>query len=357
MSLRIAIHSDLREHGDQAQVYRENLELFTLADQLGFDSAWVRSYHFRKKVAGFSFPGGLPSPFPFLAAVAARTSGIRLGTGVVPLPLENPIRVAEDAAVLDALSSGRFELGVSNGGQPLIAQALGVDLALDRETRKSDYLRSLELVANALDGNPLNGTDQRINPFSPGLSNRIWESALTELTGTESALRGNGVLIGTTQTVPAEITAAAYHSALKPGAVPRVGLVVHLHVNRSREAALAALEEDLESVYAWGRDWLPLASTLEEKAAAINVHYGTPAQIAESLLSFPAIVFATELQISVAYGSNSHDQRVDAVHAVVEDIAPRLGWSPAGSVPSSIRASSISASSINASSINEGVLL
>ncbi|WP_375388131.1 LLM class flavin-dependent oxidoreductase [uncultured Amnibacterium sp.] len=331
MSVRIGIHSDLREHGDQAQVYRDGVELFTLADRLGFDSAWVRSYHFRRKATGFSFPGGIPTPFPFLAAVAARTSRIRLGTGVVPLPLENPVRVAEDAAVLDALSSGRFELGVSNGGQPVIADALGVRLEGDRAAKKADHLHRLQLLERALDGHPLGATDQRINPPAPGLTSRIWEAALTEQTGADAALRGHGVLVGTTQTVPAEITAAAYHAALPAGTTPRVGIVVHLHVARSKEAALEALAPDLAAVYDWGRDWLPAATTVAEQAAGVNVHYGTPEQIGASLLDFPAYPLATELQISVAYGTSSHAQRVDAVHAVVESIAPALGWAPAAS--------------------------
>jgi alkanesulfonate monooxygenase SsuD/methylene tetrahydromethanopterin reductase-like flavin-dependent oxidoreductase (luciferase family) len=79
--LRVAVHSDLRAHGDQAAVYRETLDLFGYAEELGFDTAWVRSYKFRRRggAPGFSFPGGLPSPFPFLGALAARTSRIRLG--------------------------------------------------------------------------------------------------------------------------------------------------------------------------------------------------------------------------------------------------------------------------------------
>jgi alkanesulfonate monooxygenase SsuD/methylene tetrahydromethanopterin reductase-like flavin-dependent oxidoreductase (luciferase family) len=324
--LRIAVHSDLREHGEQAQVYRDTLDLFVRAEELGFDSAWVRSYHFRRRAAGFSFPGGLPSPFPFLAALAARTNTIRLGTGVVPLPLENPVRVAEDAALLDALSSGRFELGVSNGGSPVIADALGVSVDADRAAKKADYLRRLGTVVAALDGGDLNGTDQRINPPACGLSGRIWESALTELTGRESALRGNGVLIGTTQTVPAEVTAAAYHSALPSGTQPRVGLVVHVHLGRDRESALAELADDVETVYEWGAEWLPHAETVEQKAAAINVHYGTADDIAESIAAFPAFSAATELQFQVAYGTTRSEQRFDAIEAVATQIAPRLGW-------------------------------
>jgi alkanesulfonate monooxygenase SsuD/methylene tetrahydromethanopterin reductase-like flavin-dependent oxidoreductase (luciferase family) len=328
--LRIAIHSDLRERGEQAAVYRETLDLFTRAEELGFDGAWVRSYKFRRTsgTPGFSFPGGLPSPFPFLGALAARTARIRLGTAVVPLPLENVVRVAEDAAVLDALSAGRLELGVSNGGQPPIAAALGIDLGQDPASKKARYLRSLGTLVSILDGRPVNGTDQELNPPAPGLSARIWESALTRQTGQDSAVRGNGVLIGTTQTVPAEVTAAAYHASLPDGAVPRVGLVVHVHPAADRRSGLAALEADLETVYAWGRDWLPPARALAEKAAAINVHYGTPEQIAESIRAFPAFRYTTELQFSVAYGTTSYGQRLAAVEAVAAEIAPALGWKP-----------------------------
>jgi alkanesulfonate monooxygenase SsuD/methylene tetrahydromethanopterin reductase-like flavin-dependent oxidoreductase (luciferase family) len=330
--LRVAIHSDLREHGEQAAVYRQTLDLFTRAEELGFDTAWVRSYKFRRAsgTPGFSFPGGLPSPFPFLGALASRTSRIRLGTAVVPLPLENVVRVAEDAAVLDAISAGRLELGVSNGGRPQIAAALGIDLEEDRARKKAAYLRSLGALTSVLDGNPVNGTDQELNPPAPGLSGRIWESALTEQTGHDSAVRGNGVLIGTTQTVPAEVTAAAYHAGLPADAEPRVGLIVHVHPAADRRAGLAELADDVATVYEWGKDWLPAAATLEEKAAAINVHYGTPAQIAESIGEFPALPFATELQFSVAYGTTSHGQRLAALESVAEQIAPQLGWKPEG---------------------------
>jgi len=329
--LRIGIHSDLREHGPQADIYREMLGHFARAEKLGFDSAWVRSYHFRRasQTQGFSFPGGLPSPFTFLGAVAARTSRIRLGTGVVPLPLENVVRVAEDAAVLNAISGDRLELGVSNGGQPPIAAALGVDLGPNRDAKKAAYLHTLGTLTAVLDGEPVNGTDQELNPPAPGLSGRIWESALTEQTGHDSAARGHGVLIGSTQTVPAEVTAAAYHASLPAGQPPRVGLVVNIHPARDRRTALAELADDIVTVYAWGKDWLPAAGTLEEKAAAINVHYGTPAQIAASIAAFPAFPLVTELQFAVAYGSRSRAQRRDAVETIAEEIAPRLGWAPA----------------------------
>lgn len=87
------------------RVFWETMEQIELADRLGFDSVWAVEHHFLNE---FSY---CSAPEVFLACVSQRTRRIRLGHGVVVLPFNHPVRVAERIAVLDIMSNGRVEFG------------------------------------------------------------------------------------------------------------------------------------------------------------------------------------------------------------------------------------------------------
>jgi len=107
--------------GSPPQLYAKWLEQVEVAEELGFHCVWFTEHHFE------AFGGMLPNPQLFMAAAAQRTQRIRLGTAVTVLPLHNPLRIAEDMAMLDALSNGRIEVGVGRGMEWLNYSAFGAD--------------------------------------------------------------------------------------------------------------------------------------------------------------------------------------------------------------------------------------
>jgi probable F420-dependent oxidoreductase len=122
--------------------YHDILELSRLAETLGFDSVWVSEHH----GAG---DGYLPSLLPTLAALAAATDRVLLGTGVVLAPFHHPLRLAEDAAVVDQLSGGRLILGLGLGWRDEEFRMFDVPIR-ERVRRASE---TVEILRQAWTGN------------------------------------------------------------------------------------------------------------------------------------------------------------------------------------------------------------
>ncbi|HEV8678490.1 MAG TPA: LLM class flavin-dependent oxidoreductase [Stellaceae bacterium] len=109
------------------QRYKDIIGQIELGDRLGFDTVWLGELHFSR---GFSI---LADPLMVLAAAAQRTSRIRLGTAVTLLPMHNPVKIAEEAAIVDILSDGRLELGCGRGTAPLHYAGYGIPQEESRE--------------------------------------------------------------------------------------------------------------------------------------------------------------------------------------------------------------------------------
>lgn len=123
--MRVGIYADLRNPPAWATPWPEHyaywLELATEADRLGADSLWLSEHHFFDD-------GYLPQPLTFAAAVAARTTRVRIGTAVLLAGLRRGVQLAEESAIVDILSNGRLDLGVGVGYRPAEYEAYGADI-------------------------------------------------------------------------------------------------------------------------------------------------------------------------------------------------------------------------------------
>ncbi len=102
------------------------------AEENGYDTVWIAEHHFSNTY------GILPDPFSYLSYLAAKTSSVKLGAAVMVVPLHHPLRIVENAAFVDILSEGRFQLGLGSGYRPYEFEGLGVDYDGRREMMQEE---------------------------------------------------------------------------------------------------------------------------------------------------------------------------------------------------------------------------
>ena len=189
--------SRVRTAGD---ALRDHVQLAVAAEAAGLDGAWLRVHHFDQS---------LGAPFPLLSAMAARTSTIDVGTGVVDLRYENPLYLAEEAGATDLISAGRLQLGISRGSPEPAADgqaAFGYHLAEGADWGQATRDRA-EAFRRAIAGAPVahskgalargSGPDLTVQPLSEGLPERIWWGAGTHATGLWAGDEGYNLLSST----------------------------------------------------------------------------------------------------------------------------------------------------------------
>lgn len=332
MRLGFLTHSE--GAGDPHRIYQETLELFVAADQLGFDVGWLAEHHF-KTVAG-----RLPSLFPMLAAAAARTHRIRLGASVILLPFTHPLRVAEDAAVVDTLSDGRLELGVGSGGDPLEFEAYGVDLG-QRHPLTTEAFATLQ---RALRGEALGERGQSLQPPAPTLVDRLWQSALSVGGAHYVAAQRAGLLLARSawahelatdlnQLPVAQSFQANWPDTATP---PRIALSRGIYPAADKRTALAELRDGvgafIDKLVKQGQ--LPAGLSLEAYCGRLHIAYGHPDEIIEFLAADRVLPFATDLILQFNPATPPLDRAIQMFEQIATQIAPALGWQPQQSLTS-----------------------
>jgi alkanesulfonate monooxygenase SsuD/methylene tetrahydromethanopterin reductase-like flavin-dependent oxidoreductase (luciferase family) len=135
MKLAIWSTTTPRENSSHPEMFRRQLEEVELADRIGIDQIWFFEHHLLPT-------GPVPSPNLLIAAAARTTNRVRFASMVNILPFRHPLLVAEEAAMLDNLTNGRFDMGLGRGLRPPEFEAFGVDQQQSREM----FLESFDLI-------------------------------------------------------------------------------------------------------------------------------------------------------------------------------------------------------------------
>lgn len=324
---RLGFFTRLLDDAAPKERYRLATEQIRHAERLGFDSAWIAQHHFHEH------EGGLPSPLVFLAHAAAHTERIRLGTAIITLPMEDPLRVAEDAAVLDLLADGRLEVGFGSGGTPTSFLPFG----LTSERRGEVFAEHLHLIQSAWRGDSLAHPDNHLYPPAPQLAERIWIATFSAEGAIRAGQAGHGLMLSRTQPRPVgqpqlpldaiqNPIIDAYLSALPPGVAPRILASRTAFVADSRQYALQVAEPGLRRQAAAHRaaGHQLIGDTVTDYLSQLDAHVGDVEQVKASLAQDSVLARVTDISFQVHSVEPSHRDTLRSIELIAQHIAPQL---------------------------------
>ncbi|GJE43618.1 LLM class flavin-dependent oxidoreductase [Methylobacterium soli] len=320
--------SETRSAGD---TLLQSIDLAVAAEELGADGAYFRVHHFAQQLA---------SPFPLLAAVAARTKRIEIGTGVIDMRYENPFYMVEDAGSADLISGGRLQLGISRGSpEQVIDGWRHFGYAPPEGESDADMgRRHAEVFLDLLKGKGFAQPNPRpmfpnppgllrLEPHSEGLRDRIWWGSASDATAVWAAQQGMNLQ---SSTLKADETGEPFH--IQQANQIRRYRQAWKAANHTREPRVSvsrsifALMSDLDRAYFGRGNSSDQVGIIDNMRAVFGRSYAAePERLIEALKADEAIAEADTLlltvpnQLGVAY--NAH-----VIEAVLKHIAPALGW-------------------------------
>ena len=322
--------------GSRVRTAREALlqaiDLAVAAEEVGVDGAFFRVHHFAEQQA---------SPFPLLAAIAARTSRIELGTGVIDMRYENPLYMAEEAAAVDLISGGRLQLGISRGSPESVLagyEAFGYRPA-QGESDADLARRHTERFRNAISGaglarpNPVFGGNAEpvpIQPRSATLPERIWWGAGSRATARWAGEQGMNLMSSTLLTEDTGVPFDQLQAEQIAGFREAWAAAGHEHTPRvSVSRSIIPLADDESRHYfglraqAGARDQV---GYLDGGLARFGRSYiGEPGQLVQELARDAAVAAADTLLVTVP-NQLGVDFNVRLLEAIFRELRPALGW-------------------------------
>ena len=336
--------------GRDQDVVRNEARLAELAEPLGYDKLWCVEHHFTDYAA-------CPDNLQFLSYVAARTQRIKLATGAVIVPWNDPLRAAEKIVLLDHLSGGRAVLGLGRGLARIEYSGFGIDMGESRER----FDEAARMIIEALDKGFIEGggpyypqarTEIRPRPLA-GFRDRFYCVGMSPDSVEQAAQLGARLMVFSQQTWEsfAEGSLTAYRETYRnqhqsPPPPPLTGDLMFCHADPERAEALAMehmpnyfltiikhyeiMSEHFK--HAKGYEHYATAAELFEQVGletAASVYcavqtWGTPAMILEKLRQRRELIGDFELSVIASYGGMPFEEAEQSARLFAREVLPEL---------------------------------
>ena len=340
-------------HSDR-DVYRHELSMADLAEPLGFQSIWTAEHHFDDYTM-------CPNPVQFLTYMAGRTKHAGLGSMVMVLPWHDPIRVAEEIAVLDHVSGGRAIIGIGRGLGRIEFEGFKVDMNESRE-RFVEYaeaiLEGLETGVMEYDGKHFRQPKIKVKPAPfKSFKGRFYASAVSPESSRIMARLGVGVMIIAQKPwdktiADLEMYREIYAEIHQGRAAPKPLLVSfiachedeavanEMHEKYIRRYSRSALDHyefhneglaDIKGYEYYGG----LSRNIKKHGVDSFVNFladlqvwGTPDQVVERITEYQKLTDCAGLICGFSYGGMPHDLAKQNMQTFAEKVLPRIKQIP-----------------------------
>jgi len=364
----VALNMLTKEGRSDAEVFAEHMALGDLAEPLGFDSLWALEHHF----TGYAMS---PSPTQLLSYYAGRTKRVTLGTCVIVLPWHDPVRVAEQIALLDVMSGGRCIFGFGRGA----ASVEYAGFRIPMEEARPRFVEAAQIVVKALTNDVFSWegehfqippTSIRPRPISHP-ERRFYASSVSPESAEIMAKLGFGVLVVMQNewAIAAADIDRYRELARSVGHVPRAPIILtNVSCADSREEAqeravtyLSRKWDSIDKHYHFSDGHLASVKgyefygkmtktyskmkdpTFREKATDFYVKIqvvGTPDECLQQLAELRRLTGLDHLVTEFGFGGMPHEQAEQSMRLFADRVVPVLQRDPAFSDPVTIAAGS-----------------
>jgi alkanesulfonate monooxygenase SsuD/methylene tetrahydromethanopterin reductase-like flavin-dependent oxidoreductase (luciferase family) len=307
------------------QTYADAFESIELAEALGYSYAWIAEAHFSSNF-------GIPTALPFLAAVTQRVSRIALGTAVIPLAFDVPLRLAESAALVNVLTHDRLELGVGKGNPRGSTDAYNA-FGLNEGDRNALFAKSIEALKNALRGE-LDLGDHRVRLYPPAVTllDRIWQATGDHATANAAGAAGDGLMLfrTTPDGVAGDVQSLVIDSYLRnfdhTHSEPRIGVSRSLLLADSRTDAVQIAAKHYASIVEdspFKPESLDPVS-VEAHLRKFDVYFGTVDDVVEGLNNDNAVNRSTNYLFNTPFYPSGTPQFRESLAVIATEVYPRV---------------------------------